>query len=76
MQIETLSLLEGLYILAMDSDDVDATNITARVRNASEVVVRERLGGRWDVLHAKRSVDSVDDILILVTENGHRDIFR
>ncbi len=72
--MDNITITEALYTLAFGHDAIDETNVVAAVRKAQAVVV-EYTGGRPEALHTLRSVDDVDSILILVTENGARDIF-
>ncbi len=80
MEIENLSIDEALVSMLVEQDGVDATNAIQLLRAAQAKVI-EYTGARTpeDVvahLSAIRTIEEVDSILILVSENGKVDLFR
>uniref|UniRef100_A0AAU6R5W4 Helix-turn-helix DNA binding domain protein n=1 Tax=Micrococcus phage Olihed TaxID=3092209 RepID=A0AAU6R5W4_9CAUD len=80
MDIENLSIDEALVSMLVEQDGVDATNAIHLLRAAQAKVI-EYTGARTPeevALHLSgtRSIDEVDSILILVSENGKIDLFR
>ncbi|QOP64815.1 hypothetical protein SEA_DELAGARZA_56 [Microbacterium phage DelaGarza] len=73
--MDTLTIAEALVAIIADREDIDATNAIPCLRRA-EATILEFTGGVHRVpLYTERTSDDVDTILILVTENGQRDIF-
>lgn len=74
MDDTNITLMEALYSAAAGHDGVDETNIIFKVRKAQQVVL-DYTGQPSYSLFVAQPVEKVDDIMIMVTQNGHRDIF-
>ncbi|QBZ73221.1 hypothetical protein SEA_THERESITA_32 [Microbacterium phage Theresita] len=80
MDIEQLSIDEALVSMLVEQDGVDGTNAIHLLRAAQAKVI-EYTGARTpdDVvahLGSIRTIEEVDDILTMVSENGRIDLFR
>jgi len=72
--MENITITEALYSLVILQDNVDSTNIIAKVRRAQEYM-ESGFGLTTDELHEMKSVDSIDEMIIMATRNGRFDIF-
>lgn len=80
MDIQKLSIDEALVAALVEQDDVDATNAIHLLRAAQAKVI-EYTGATSPEevvqhLAAIRTIEEIDSILILVSENGRIDLFR
>ncbi|WKW85398.1 hypothetical protein SEA_MILANI_4 [Microbacterium phage Milani] len=80
MDIEQLSIDEALLAALVEQDDVDATNVIQLMRSAQGKVI-EYMGARTpeqviEHLSSIRTIEEVDSILTLVSQNGQIDLFR
>lgn len=80
MDIENLSIDEALVAALVEQDGVDATNAIHLLRAAQAKVI-EYTGARDPeevvlYLSSTRTIEEVDSILTLVSENGKIDLFR
>ena len=73
-KMDYLSITEALLIQLVEQDDVDATNVVQKLRNA-QTVIREEFHMSFLELHQERADYRIDDILITATQNGKRDIY-
>ncbi|AUX82888.1 hypothetical protein SEA_REDFIELD_52 [Microbacterium phage Redfield] len=70
----SISFTEALAAQMLCHDRIDETNAIGRLRHAQAVLRLEYDFSRND-LNAQRSIDEIDDVLIMISENGRRDIF-
>lgn len=71
--MDTISINEAIVamLVGQDADPADAIMMLRK----AQAVVMEYTGDVAEALYTQRDVEAVDDIIIMVTENGHRDIF-
>lgn len=75
MDLDQISITEALFAQAVLHDGIDESNIVLAVRHAQAIVMEYTGTDNQQVLHNLRHYEEVDSILIMVTQNGYRDIF-
>lgn len=71
--MESMSITEALVAGLFDQDGVDSSNAVQILRNAQRNIQSQvaRYDGLFGIdLDAQRSLDEIDDILILASANG------
>ncbi|URC17911.1 hypothetical protein SEA_ENDOR_55 [Microbacterium phage Endor] len=70
----SISFTEALAAQMLCNGRIDETNAIVCLRHAQAVLREEYDFSRLE-LNAQRSIDEVDDVLIMISANGRRDIF-
>lgn len=73
--MDTISITEALVSELVDQDGVDGTNAVQALRRAQAHVMEYTGSDNRAVLDNQRTVDEVDDILIMVSQNGRFNYF-
>lgn len=72
--MDWITYTEALVTMLVDRDDVDATNIVAKLRKG-QAVLQDQFGVGDVALNSQQPAEEVDNLLTAATLNGNRDIF-